>query len=109
MRLITWTNEVTTCGCCGREELKGTYRIDTPTGGVYFGSTCAKKEAGQTSDNLKIAKSKQNINYDQVGYCNDRRMVNLLSEHAALSFATGRKRMSEIDNELVQIREEYKR
>ena len=65
MKLITWTTEVTTCGCCGREELKGTYRIDTANGGVYFGSTCAKKEAGQTSNNLKIAKSKQNIDYDQ--------------------------------------------
>lgn len=44
-RNLGFTEEVTSCDCCGRVDLKGTYAIeDLQNGGImYFGCVCAAK------------------------------------------------------------------
>jgi len=48
---IMFTDSVTTCECCGKSELKGTYLVANELGSEnYYGSTCVKR-------NLKISQS----------------------------------------------------
>ena len=48
---IMFTDSVTTCECCGKSELKGTYLVSNELGSEnYYGSTCVKR-------NLKISQS----------------------------------------------------
>jgi hypothetical protein len=43
-RILGSTEEVTTCHCCGRENLKKTVALDDYEGNVtYYGETCAAK------------------------------------------------------------------
>lgn len=46
-RVLGTTDDVTTCGVCGREELKGTIVLDSGEGTVYAGSDCGAKLAGK--------------------------------------------------------------
>lgn len=58
-RLIGTTDEVTTCGLCGREDLKGTVMLapldpDGNDEGVdYLGSDCAARAAGWTQRDVR--------------------------------------------------------
>lgn len=41
------TDEVTTCECCGKSELKATVALETLDGGiVHYGTTCATRALG---------------------------------------------------------------
>lgn len=42
-RNLGFTDSITTCGCCGRVDLKGTYAIEDLINGeiVYYGCVCA--------------------------------------------------------------------
>lgn len=56
-QVLGTTDEVTTCDCCGREDLKGTivlkYMTEEDAGKVvYFGSTCGARAAGWTTKEL---------------------------------------------------------
>lgn len=55
--VIGFTEETTTCDCCGRSELKGTYVIENSvTGGSnFFGSVCAFKKFNLNAKDLKVA------------------------------------------------------
>jgi hypothetical protein len=54
---IGTTDEVTTCGCCGRSDLKGTIVLQAVDGGefVFFGSTCGEKAQGWTVKDFNAA------------------------------------------------------
>ena len=57
---IGTTDEVTTCGCCGRSDLKGTIVLQAADGGdfVFFGSVCGARAQGWTvKDFNKAAKT----------------------------------------------------
>lgn len=49
-RFVGTTDEVTSCGCCGRTGLKGTIVLVERDGGefVFFGSVCGSKAMGWT-------------------------------------------------------------
>lgn len=51
------TDEVTTCGCCGRSDLKGTVVLRPADGGdfVFFGSVCGAKAQGWTVKDFNTA------------------------------------------------------
>lgn len=53
--LMGTTDEVTTCDCCGRKNLKNTVCFeDTETGNLtYFGVVCASKMRGVKADVVK--------------------------------------------------------
>ena len=57
---IGTTDEVTTCGCCGRSDLKGTIVLQAVDGGefVFFGSTCGAKAQGWTVKDFNAAAKK---------------------------------------------------
>lgn len=54
-KFIGTTDEITTCGCCGRTDLKGTIVLQEIDGGafVFFGSVCGSKATGWTTKEVK--------------------------------------------------------
>lgn len=46
-RVLGTTDDCTTCGVCGREDLKSTVVLDGGDGTLYAGSDCAAKLAGR--------------------------------------------------------------
>ena len=61
-RILGTSNDVTTCDCCGRTDLKLTVvvgTLDTPGGAVmseaYYGTTCAARATGAPSKRIKKA------------------------------------------------------
>lgn len=48
-RILGISDEVTTCECCGRTNLKNTVVIGTEEGEAYYGCSCAAKFLGRTS------------------------------------------------------------
>jgi hypothetical protein len=55
-KILGYTDEVTTCDCCGKVDLKGTYAIDFEGAVSYYGSICAFKIHAVTDDEQKEAK-----------------------------------------------------
>lgn len=53
MRILGFTEEITSCDCCGKQDLKGTYAMDNAGEVLYFGSVCGQKAAGWSSDEFK--------------------------------------------------------
>lgn len=53
MQALFITDEVNTCDCCGRTELKATVAMQLSDGGIlYYGRTCAARNSGKTSQQL---------------------------------------------------------
>jgi hypothetical protein len=53
-RILGSTNDVTTCECCGRDNLKKTVALDDYEGNVtYYGETCAAKAMGMKVTEFK--------------------------------------------------------
>lgn len=63
--LVAITDEVTTCGSCGRSDLKKTYAIRPESGGEvsYYGSECAQRilYVNQKELNQKVNKLKKAV------------------------------------------------
>ena len=55
--IIGYTDSVTECECCGKTDLKGTYRLDIAGVELYYGSVCAFKNHGVTTEEQKEAKA----------------------------------------------------
>lgn len=53
MILLGTTEDVTTCDCCGKSELKKTIAFDNGGITVYYGVVCASKETGKSTDEIK--------------------------------------------------------
>lgn len=54
--ILGYTDEITTCDCCGKVDLKGTYAIDFNGDISYYGSICAFKVQGVTFEEQKEVK-----------------------------------------------------
>ena len=53
MKALYITDEVTTCECCGRSELKATVAMQLSDGGIlFYGRTCAARNSGKTSQQI---------------------------------------------------------
>lgn len=53
-RILALTDSVTTCDCCGRENLKNTYAVTDDMGGeFYYGTTCVKRNLGYTKEEIQ--------------------------------------------------------
>lgn len=54
-KIIAFTDEVCSCDCCGKTDLKGTYVIENVVTGVtrFYGSVCAFKVFNLTAQELK--------------------------------------------------------
>lgn len=101
MKLLGFTEEITSCDCCGKSDLKGTYAFDN---GVYYGSSCAQKVTNVSSDLLKIAKIKSE--YNLVAFNQDSRIIELQNNITNAKTITERK---ELIKSLREIKEEYKK
>ena len=55
-KILGFTEEITVCDCCGKEDLKGTYAIDWEGTIAYYGSVCAFKVHGATIEEQKEVK-----------------------------------------------------
>ncbi len=55
--IIGYTDSINECDCCGKTELKGTYCIDLDGVELYYGSVCAFKNHGLTTDEQKELKA----------------------------------------------------
>jgi hypothetical protein len=54
MKALYITDEVTTCECCGRSELKATVAMQLSDGGIlFYGRTCAARNSGKTSKQIR--------------------------------------------------------
>lgn len=52
-RILAFTDNVTTCDCCGKNNLKGTYAVTDDLGGeFYYGSVCVKRNLGYTKEDV---------------------------------------------------------
>lgn len=57
VRIIGYTDSVSECECCGKTELKGTYCLEIDGEEFYYGSVCAFKNHGVTTEEQKAAKA----------------------------------------------------
>lgn len=55
--VLGFTDEITTCACCGKTGLRGTYAVEIDGTVTYFGSTCAFKKHGVSKEETKKADS----------------------------------------------------
>lgn len=55
--VLGYTEDFTTCTCCGKSNLKGTYAVEVDGILNYFGSTCAFKKHGVSKAEIKVADS----------------------------------------------------
>jgi len=55
--IIGYTDSITECECCGKVDLKGTYCLDIDGEEFYYGSVCAFKNHGLTTDEQKEMKA----------------------------------------------------
>lgn len=55
--IIGYTDSITQCECCGKVDLKGTYCLDIDGVELYYGSVCAFKNHGITTEEQKDAKA----------------------------------------------------
>lgn len=51
------TDDVTTCECCGKQNLKSTVALELEDGGepVYFGVTCAARALAMSAKDVRVA------------------------------------------------------
>lgn len=101
IKLIGFTQEVTTCVCCGKNDLKGTYQFDN---GVYYVSDCAKKATGVSVEILKVAK-KSDPEYDMIGYLMDSAAIELRRKFMTAPVS----QLKAIKADLAKIKLTYKR
>lgn len=52
-KVIGFTDSVTTCECCGKKDLKGTFCLEIDGVELYYGSTCAVKYGHSLEDQKK--------------------------------------------------------
>lgn len=58
MRVLGINDEVTTCECCGKSNLKRTVVLSTGEGEVHYGTECAARALGQSKqDTVKAART----------------------------------------------------
>ena len=54
MKALYITDEIDTCDCCGRTDLKATVAMQLSDGGIlHYGRTCAARNSGKTSKQIK--------------------------------------------------------
>jgi hypothetical protein len=54
LRILGNTDDVTSCDCCGRTDLKSTVAIETALGAVvYYGVVCAAKYTGRAAKEIR--------------------------------------------------------
>jgi hypothetical protein len=54
MQALYITEEINTCDCCGRTDLKATVAMKLSDGGIlHYGRTCAARNSGKTSKQIK--------------------------------------------------------
>lgn len=54
MKALYITEEVDTCDCCGRTDLKATIAMQLNDGGIlHYGRTCAARNSGKTSKQIQ--------------------------------------------------------
>jgi hypothetical protein len=55
MKALYITDEIDTCDCCGRTDLKATVAMQLNDGGgiLHYGRTCAARNSGKTSKQIK--------------------------------------------------------
>ena len=54
MKALYITDEITTCECCGRSELKATVAMQLSDGGIlHYGRTCAARNSGKTQKQIR--------------------------------------------------------
>ena len=53
MKALYITDEIDTCDCCGRTDLKATVAMQLNDGGIlHYGRTCAARNSGKTSQQI---------------------------------------------------------
>ena len=53
MKALYVTDEIDTCDCCGRTDLKATVAMQLSDGGIlHYGRTCAARNSGKTSQQV---------------------------------------------------------
>lgn len=53
MKALYVTDEIDTCDCCGRTDLKATVAMQLSDGGIlHYGRTCAARNSGKTSQQI---------------------------------------------------------
>jgi hypothetical protein len=54
MQALYITDEIDTCDCCGRTDLKATVAMRLSDGGIlHYGRTCAARNSGKTAKQIK--------------------------------------------------------
>ena len=54
MKALYITDEIDTCDCCGRTDLKATVAMQLSDGGIlHYGRTCAARNSGKTSKQIQ--------------------------------------------------------
>lgn len=69
--ILAFTDKITVCDCCNKQNLKGTYAVTDELGNeYYFGSTCVYKNLGYSkkdiNNDLNKTKSKAQFEYSEL-------------------------------------------
>lgn len=60
MRVLGYTDEITTCDCCGKRNLRGSFGVETDAGDVlYYGSVCVNRVYGKAKGEALKFEAKQ--------------------------------------------------
>ena len=60
-KIIGFTDKITDCDCCCKSGLKGTYCVSIDGNEFYYGSTCASKNTGISTEVIKKEITKINL------------------------------------------------
>jgi len=52
--ILGFTEEISSCDCCGKSNLKGTWNVEVNGSIYYLGSTCVKKKGFTTKDKTEF-------------------------------------------------------
>jgi hypothetical protein len=65
MKALYITDEITTCECCGRSELKATVAMQLSDGGIlFYGRACAARNSNKTSQQItKEVRAERDLAY----------------------------------------------
>lgn len=70
-RIAGISDDVTTCECCGRTDLKRTIALESGTGEIrYFGTACAAHAMGRSGRKASASIEREALNTPRItGYC----------------------------------------
>ena len=101
--ILGFTDKHNTCDCCGKSELKGTYKVAINDNEFFYGSTCVKRNLGLTQKEF-LCKEKKDRSIISEKAKSERILKTKDLELALLSLDFESKEHTDLCNKITEIR-----